>query len=45
MMKTSDTPPRYDSPSPYAAPSLFRGLILESTVDTIRVVIIDIRSE
>jgi hypothetical protein len=45
MMKTSDTRPRYDSPSPYAAPSLFRDLLLESTVDTIRVVIIDIRSE
>jgi integrase len=35
MMKTYDTRPRYDSPSPYAAPSLFRGLLLESTVDTV----------
>jgi hypothetical protein len=34
MMKTSDTRPRYDAPSPYAARSLFWGLLLESTVDT-----------
>jgi hypothetical protein len=45
MMKTSDTRPRYDSPSPYATRSLFQGLLLESTVDAILVVIIEIRSE
>jgi hypothetical protein len=45
MMKTSDTRPCYDFPSPNRTPSLFRGLLLESTMDPILVVIISIRSE
>jgi len=42
MVKTTDTRPRYNLPSPCAAPPPFRSLLLESTMGAIPLVVCNV---
>jgi hypothetical protein len=42
MVKATDTRPRYDFPSPCAAHSPFRSLLLESTMGAISLVVCNV---